>query len=178
MAKHLYLDDSYYFITRPTVGREKYFDSDIKKEIILNRLNSAQKKFDFLLHAFAILSSHYHYLIFLKQGRQLPLVEKFIAGGSSYELNKQEGIGRRVWDDYWEEIITDQVGVEKVLGYILGNPLKHQEVNNFRELEKYPFASYQKAIESYGKTEIENLILSVQGLELETRTDFENLLRN
>ena len=173
---HLYLDGSYYFVTRPTFNKEKYFKEDEKKKIVLNRLILAQKKFDFSLHGFAIISNHYHYLVLLKQWKTLSLIEGFIAGGSSYELNKLNGIKRRVWDNYWAEIIQDDKGLRKVLGYILGNPLKHGEVENFTQLQKYPFASYQQAIDSYGKQEIDDLILAVKGLDLENRTDFKKLI--
>ena len=142
----------------------------------MDRLILAQKKFDFSLHGFAIVSNHYHYLVLLNQGKILFLIEGFIAGGSSYELNKLNGIKRRVWDNYWAEIIQDDKGLRKVLGYILGNPLKHGEVENFTQLQKYPFASYQQAIDSYGKQEIDDLILAVKGLDLENRTDFKKLI--
>jgi len=176
MMARLYLDNSYYFVTRSTFTKERYFNSNERKKIILDRFILAQKKFDFSLYAFSIISNHYHYLTYLKQGKDLSLIEKFIAGGSSYELNKFDRVERRVWDNYWAQIIENEKGLRKVLGYILGNPLKHGEVKDFKELQIYQFSNYKKAIGQYGKLEIDDLIVSVEALNLETRSNFEKLI--
>ena len=174
--KHLYFDDCYYFVTRSTRNREKLFNSDGKKKIILNRLITAQKKFNFSLNAFSIISNHYHYLIFLSRGNILPKIEQFIAGGSSYELNAFNNIKRSIWDEYWEKVV-DEEKLEKVLGYILGNLLKHGEAKDFTELQRNPFSSYSQAVTKHGKEMAEDLILSTEGLDLENRIDFEKLLK-
>jgi len=175
--KHWYFDNCYYFITRPTINKEKLFNSDEKKRIILNRLTSAQKKFSFSLHAFSIISNHYHYLIFLSKGDVLPKLEQFIAGGSSHELNTLNNIKRSIWDEYWEKVV-DEEKLDKVLGYILGNLLKHGEAKDFNELKNSPFTSYKQAVAQYGEETIQDLILSVNALDLENRTNFEKLFKS
>ena len=175
--RHLYFDSCYYFVTRSTHNQEKFFDNDDKKRIILNRLISVQKKFNFSLYAFSIISSHYHYLIFLENGKLLPKIEQFIAGGSSRELNVLNNISRSIWDEYWETVV-DEENLEKVLGYILGNLLKHGEVKDFKELKNCPFVSYSQAVAQYGEEMIQDLILSVDALDLENRTNFEKLFKS
>ena len=175
--KHLYFDNCYYFVTRSTFSREKLFNSDNEKRIILNRLISSQKKFNFSLNAFSILANHYHYLIFLPQGNILPKLEQFIAGGSAYELNHLANVSRRVWSEYWEKVVNEE-NLEKILGYILGNLLKHKEISDFNELQVSPFSSYRQAIIRYGKEAVEDLVLSTEGLDLENKTDFEKLFKS
>jgi len=174
---HLYFDNCYYFVTRSTHSHEKLFDSDDKKKIILNRLIAAQKKFNFSLKAFSIISNHYHYLIFLPKGNVLPKLEQFIAGGSSRELNVLNNVKRSIWDEYWEKVV-DEKKMEKILGYILGNLLKHGEAKDFNELKNSPFTSYKQAVAQYGERMVQDLILSVNALDLENRTNFEKLFKS
>ncbi|MFA6215165.1 MAG: transposase [Patescibacteria group bacterium] len=173
---HLYFDDCYYFVTRSTNNHEKLFDTADKKKIILNRLMAAQKKFNFSLHAFSIISNHYHYLIYLPKGEVLPKLEQFIAGGSSHELNVLNNIKRSVWGEYWEKVV-DEEKLKKVLGYILGNLLKHGEAKNFDELNSSPFTSCKQGAAQYGEQTIQDLILSVNALNLEDRTNFDKLFK-
>jgi REP element-mobilizing transposase RayT len=173
---HLYFDNCYYFVTRSTRNHDKLFNSDDRKKIILNRLITAQKKFDFSLKAFSIISNHYHYLIYLPKGDILPKLEQFIAGGSSHELNALNNIQRSVWDEYWEKVVDEQ-NLEKVFGYILGNLLKHGEAKDFNELRNSPFTSYKQAVAQYGEQTIQDLILSVNALDLENRVNFEKLFK-
>jgi len=155
------------------MGGINFFDSDDKKKIILNRLLQAQEKFGFLLFAYSIISNHYHYLIQLQKNTSLGEVEKIIAGGSSYDLNKELRIKQRVWDNYCERIVEENFSMEKVWGYILGNLLKHNEAKNFDDLSNSLFCSYKQAVKNYGKEVIDDLILSVGALELESKNNYE-----
>jgi len=115
--------------------------------------------------------------MFLEDGKLLPKIEQFVAGGSSHELNLLDNAKRTVWDDYWEKIVDDK-DLEKLLGYILGNPLKHGEVKNFKELKENPFTNYKQAVAQYGEEMVQDLILSVDALDLENRTDYEKLFKS
>jgi len=107
----------------------------------------------------------------------LPKLEQFIAGGSSHELNALDNIKRSIWEEYWEKVV-DEKRLEKILGYILGNLLKHGEVRDFNELRSSPFTSYKQAIARYGEQMIQDLILSVNALDLENKINFEKLFKS
>jgi hypothetical protein len=86
-------------------------------------------------------------------------------------------IKRSIWDEYWEKVVDEEKS-EKIPGYILGNLLKHGEAKDFNELRDSPFTSYKQAIVQYGEQMIQDLILSVNALDLENRTDFEKLFKS
>jgi len=49
----------------------------------------------------------------------------------------------------------------KVIGYIIGNLLKHKEVSTFQELKENPFTSYHEIVKRYGEKFTKELIYNV-----------------
>ena len=49
----------------------------------------------------------------------------------------------------------------KITGYIIGNLLKHKEINNFEDLKNNPFSSYRYTAEKYGDETARQLVYGV-----------------
>ena len=76
------------------------------------------------------MSNHYHLLIGFGHKEE---VKKFITNfhnSSSRLLNEQQRVeGRKVWWNYWDRIIRDEMDFYKHLNYIHHNPVKHNLAN-------------------------------------------------
>lgn len=172
------LNDSYYFITNHTFLHKPYFNNNLKKDILIRQLFRIQKEFNIPFYAFSITGSHYHIIIYLKFWNQLEKIMQLIHGRSSYELNKIEKIGRSIWGKYWSIIIEDRRSFVNILGYIIGNPLKHKIVNNFDELEQYRYCSFKKSKNELGIDICKDMIYKVIDLDFEDEIDFKNWEKN
>jgi putative transposase len=61
-------------------------------------------------------------------------------------VNRIDGIaGRKVWYNYWDSCIQNEVSYLARLRYVMMNPVKHGLVQN---AEEYPFSSYKYFMES------------------------------
>jgi len=170
-----YFNDTTYFITCRTLDGEKIFNTDLAKKFILQQIIQATKKFDLKLFAFVILSNHYHLLFYLDRGQTLKKIVQQINGASSHLINKHNHIYRHIWEKYWQRFVWNEKIFMKVLGYVIGNPLKHQLVKDFNELEKYKFCSFAYTVKKEGREFAEDLILSVNALNLEEVLNFDKL---
>lgn len=161
IMSRFFIDDVYYFITVPTADHFPFFDTPDKKKIILDKINISRNRFDIQKLDFGILNDHCHYLVRFLNGETIPRFLQFINGGSSYELNKRIDNKNPVWGEYFVYVPKDEIVLQKVRGYVIGNPLKHNEVGSLKELEIYPFSSYQSNCKGVGRIQAEALVQSV-----------------
>jgi len=149
---HIYFDDTIYFITSRTVNKEKFFATNAQKNILYSCLKAGLQKFKIPIYAFAILDNHYHLMIRLSKAGDLPLFIKHLNGRSSFELNKLENKpGRKIWYQYFDRCIRDQVDFWRHFNYIHNNPVKHGQCRNLAEAESYPFSSAGKWVKIKGE---------------------------
>ncbi len=167
------LNNSYYFLTTPTFNHEKYFNTNKKKNIILKQLNNIKNKFKISIYAYSIAYDHYHLLFYLEDKNRLKDIIRVINGGSSFVLNKIDGINRRIWDNYWTKIILEERMFYNVWGYIIGNLLKYKEVQDFSELNKSPYSSFSQAVREHGLEFTVEIVKNVIKLDLEDSSKFK-----
>jgi hypothetical protein len=160
MARKFY-DNVYYFITVPTVQCFPFFDTVKKKSLILARLEKSKDLFQLEDIDFSIMSTHYHFVSYFRDGRIIPRVLQMVNGGSAYDLNRITDNKKPVWDEYFIYLIDKEALLAKVRGYIVGNPVKHNEVTTLEELEKYPFSSFSTLIKRIEKEQVLSWIQSV-----------------
>ncbi len=58
-------------------------------------------------------------------------------------------------------IVDNPESLQKVVGYIAGNLIKHGEIKNFEELKKCPFSSYRQLVEQYDDDIAEDMVRSI-----------------
>jgi len=149
---HIFFDNTIYFITARTIDRNHYFDTDRKKKIFCSCLKAGVKKFEISLYAWVLLSNHYHLLFKINKGADLSGFLNFINGRSSFELNKLENqSGRKIWYQYFDRCIRDQLDFFRHFNYIHNNPVKHSQCRNLTEAESYPFSSAGKWVKIKGE---------------------------
>jgi len=168
---YVYFSKKDYFVTLKTTGGLLFFDTDVKKQLVKNRILEASKKQHIRIAAYAVLSNHYHLLLRGESWDAVPKFLQLVNGGSAYLLNKMEGLeGRGVWDKRFAKPINTEVGLYNVTGYILGNPLKHGMVKDLVGLYNYEFCNYSDVVKERGLEYVDNMIHQtiVMNLDLET----------
>ena len=138
--KHIYLDDTMYFVTASVYQKKPYLSKDKYKSFLLNKMIEFFAKFAYKWFAYVILNNHYHTLFKTRSGKDLGKVFGRVHGSTSYHLNKSnETPGRRVWQSYWDRCIRNKKDFYRHFNYIHQNPVKHKYVDRF---EDYRFSSY------------------------------------
>jgi putative transposase len=166
---HLYLDDQIYFVTCSTLDRENHFDTDNKKEIIKKRFTTGAVRFKVKIHAWVILSNHYHLLFRFREEQQLGQFVGFINGGSSFELNWLEDTkGRQIWWNYWDNCIRDEQTFYRRFNYIHHNPVKHSYVKICGD---YEFSSYNYYLRKLGREHMDSILAQYPIIDLTDRND-------
>lgn len=154
---HLYLNNQIYFITARTVNQELFFHAHHKKLLLQRVIQEAKTKLKISFYAWAILANHYHLLFKLPQGKDLPNFVHTINGKSAFLLNKLDKIQqRKIWFNYWDHCIRNEVDFWKHFNYIHHQPVKHNLYKNQNEAFEYPFSSAQQWIEKKGMEWLES----------------------
>ncbi len=148
---HIYQDRSLYFIAAKTIKGERYFNSDDKKNILLEVLKKALDKLDIPLYAWVILDNHYHLLFELSKGKDLWKFIKNINDNSSRILNEFDGQkGRSVWYQYWDYCVRNKEDFFLHFNYIHHNPIKHKYAGSQDDVLDYKFCSYRQWVKKKG----------------------------
>jgi len=145
---HLFLDNTYYFITSRTVDKIHFFDTYEKKNILVKIINKNLDRFQYFCYAWVILDNHYHLLILVNESKILSKFLKSIHGESAILLNKLDSqSSRKIWWNYWDRCIRNEKDFWKHFNYIHHNPIKHRYT---QKMEDYRFSSYNHYLKKYG----------------------------
>jgi REP element-mobilizing transposase RayT len=156
-----FYQDVPYFITVPAIQHQNFFNTNEKKDILLESILIAQQKFNLKNLDFCLLKNHYHFASFFPDNRIIPQVVKQISGRSGKLLNKYENIkNRKIWDDYFIYYLDREDVYYKVRGYIIGNAYKHQEVTLLEDLKDYKYSTFNLVAKEIGIKEAEEMVLS------------------
>jgi REP element-mobilizing transposase RayT len=172
-------NNTYYFITVPTVQRKRVFDTSEKKIIILKRIREGIKKFSLRKIDYGILANHYHIIGYFQHGNIIPRFLQHVNGGAAYYLHKQWGTSNSsvpIWDEYNIYCVQDELSLAKIRGYVVGNPLKHGDVSTFTELSQSPFSSYAQLSTRFDPETVQEWVRSV--ITMEEKDFINSLLKN
>ncbi|MFA6392252.1 MAG: transposase [Patescibacteria group bacterium] len=154
-SRHIYLDDAIYFVTARTRGRRKFFEQDKSKLLLAQIIKECVDQMHCKLFGWVVLSNHYHILVKIEHGNDLPKLMKLINGRSSRRLKKSLVCGLisphtdwRVWRDYWEKVVRTDKEYFTYLNYIHHNPVKHGLANSMAD---YQYSSYQNYLQKFGQ---------------------------
>lgn len=146
---HIFLDETWYFISAATYNKSPIFNSPTNKLILKNQMVNFSKEFGFPIVAWVILDNHYHTLLKINEGELLKSFIQKLHGRTSYEINKSENKrGRRIWHNYWDTCIESESNYWMRFNYTHHNPVKHSYVN---ERGDWDYSSYQYYLKKYGE---------------------------
>ncbi len=128
---HLMLDNSFYFLTAATYNRIRYFNTDTKKNLLEEQVNTIFDKYNWQIQDYVILENHYHVLVKSNIGVDMSAIFRDIHRETSNYL-KRNGVrkGIKIWWNYWDTVIRNQGEHDFYTYYIWFNPVKHGYVGN------------------------------------------------
>ena len=162
-----FLNEVYYFVTVPTFDHEPFFLAEDAKYYLLNKLKTTFQENGITEYDYSIMNNHYHFIAYFKSGDLIPRLLKTINGSSAAFVNKYLSRSGRVWDDYHIYIASTEQIYERIRGYVIGNPLKHGEVESLGALENHPFSSFKQVVKKNGREYAEELVNSVINIDEE-----------
>ena len=113
-----------YHVTARVNRGEKIFLAQEDRELFMDILKKAKKKFDFSLKNFCIMGNHIHLLI--KPGRResLSKIMQWLLSVFARLWNKKHNLSGHVWGDrFFSRVITGIFDFVKVFLYIDYNPV-------------------------------------------------------
>jgi putative transposase len=146
---HIYLDNTWYFITGAIYQKHHLLQPNGHKELVRDRLKALIVEFNLRLAAWVILDNHYHLLIQSHAGAVLSRFFGRLHGRTSFDLNKLDEVrGRHLWHNYWDTCIRSETDYWTRFNYAHHNPVKHGYV---AQVEDWPFSSYHYYLKTKGK---------------------------
>ncbi len=146
---HIYVDDTFYFVTAATYQHQNRLASQACKQYFVTELINLAAAYHLDLKAWVVLNNHYHILFRLSGGNKLAkFFKRFHAKTATY-FNQIDNVpGRRVWWNYWDRCIRNDRDFWQHFNYIHYNPIKHKYVN---QLSEWPHSSLFHYLENQGR---------------------------
>ncbi len=155
-----FLDEVYYFVTVPTVDHRPFFNDIKHRQLLLEKMCQTFDRFGLNDRDYAIMDNHYHFLAYFQNGSVIPQVLKFINGPTGKAVRDADIVSGPVWGEYHVYVASTEQIYERIRGYVIGNPLKHGEVQNLEELARYTFSTFREVVTRYSQEYAEELVNS------------------
>ncbi|MBN2050428.1 MAG: transposase [Spirochaetales bacterium] len=137
---------SYHVFSRAVRG-EKIFDLPGVKEMFLIVIRRAKKKFNFELHNFCIMGSHYHFIIKPLGDEDISKIKQWIKSVFARKFNKTFGYFGHVFAERFQSVIIHNFKQYLyTFIYVTMNPVKACIVDNPTEYNYNGIAFLQKGI--------------------------------
>lgn len=145
-----------YFLTGRIFDQNPLLKSEDRKNEFLDLLVEFCIEYDLELFAWVVNDDHYHASVFSDHTFDLSRFMNRLHSVTATRFNKTDSTpGRRVWYQYWDHRIRDEVDSWKHFNYNHWNPIKHGYVKDMIELAEYPFSSYLLWFELLGQEAVE-----------------------
>jgi putative transposase len=139
---HYFLPESIYMVTACTYQKRPFLWGDRRKWFFLETLFELLQDLGWNPDAWAVHDNHYHLIVRSneKEYRITRLVRPLHSITAKF-VNKIDGAsGRRIWQNYWDTLISFERSYLARMKYVLFNPVKHGLVEH---PEEYAFSSYR-----------------------------------
>lgn len=114
----------YHVIARANRG-EFIFEQDETKELFLEVLKEAKKRYSFRVKNFCIMGNHVHLLIWPKADENLSKIMQWILSVFAIRFNHLFKLKGHVWYDRFRSVLIDSLRqFVKAFEYISNNPVK------------------------------------------------------
>ncbi|HEY6466999.1 MAG TPA: transposase [Candidatus Acidoferrales bacterium] len=138
-----------YFVTSRTWEGRLIFKTAPPCEIFVESLLRYRDKDHYRLHAFVLMTDHFHILVTPGDATTLERAVQFIKGGSAHEITQRLAVRFPVWQrGFSDHRIRDQQDYDKHLYYLLQNPVKRNLSASAREF-KWSSASELHRMDAY-----------------------------
>lgn len=131
---HRIMQPGTYMITCGTYRKDHLLARPHRLDFFLNILLDCAREFEWELHAWAILSNHYHFVGSSREPTTLKAMISKCHTLSAREYNREDQTpGRKVWFQYFDSLITFPKSYYARLNYVHYNPVHHGVTNRATE---------------------------------------------
>jgi len=167
MQRYKFCDQCVYFITYRVKDSLPLLQDSACKEILLKRINDQIEVFADDQHfAFSILDTHWHMLALVKEKEKFSRALQMVLGGSARYINLHLKRSGELWPRHFVRPVFTEDSVSRVMGYVLGNPIRHGKVSNFDELYQYKFSNFHEFCDRVGKDAMCETVMQVLKLKV------------
>ena len=129
-----------YHVTSRGNNRNLIFIDDVDRQTFLDIVDSVNRKYNFLCHAYCLMDNHYHLLIETPDGN-LAKGMRQINGVYSQGFNRRhKSVGHLLQGRYKSILIQRDSHLLEVCRYVVLNPVRAREVHR---PEEYKWSSYR-----------------------------------
>ena len=129
--KRVIIEGFTYHVTSRTNNKIIAFEDEFNQKVMLDILEAAKKKYNFLLHNFCIMPTHFHLLITPADGTNLSKIMHRIKVHSSKCWNYFNNSSGHLWGErFFSRPINGELDYFTVNEYIEQNPVKAGFVKN------------------------------------------------
>ncbi len=137
---HMLQSSGIYMVTCGTYLKAHHFQSQIRLQLLHDTLLAMAKDSDWVLHAWAVFSNHYHFIAESpKDPKNLSQWLAKLHQMTALKVNELDNAtGRKVWHQFWDSHITIHTSYLARLHYVHQNAVRHGVV---LEASLYPWCS-------------------------------------
>ena len=118
------LDGAEYHVTARINRGETIFLTRENRELFMDTLKRAKKKYHFTIKNFCIMGNHIHLLIKPEHGESLSRIMQWLLGVFAQSWNKKNKLTGHLWGErFFSRIIRGILDFLKVFSYIDNNPV-------------------------------------------------------
>jgi len=139
-----------YFITARTLDKVAHFKSPARLGFARDRLLSLAAHYGWQLEAWAVLSTHYHFVGHSpeadRSGTSLPKFLRHLHSDITRLVNREDNApGRTIWHNYRETYLNLEHGYLARLSYTHNNPVHHTLVVHAKDYEWCSAGAFEQA---------------------------------
>ena len=133
--------------------REKIFKDDLDRNRFLATLAQACEKTGWQVHAYCLMSNHFHLVVETPQPNLVPGMKWFL-GTYTARFNRRHREFGHLFSGRYKSLIVDGSGngyLKTVCDYVHLNPVRARLIRPDRPLESYAWSSYSQYLKAPGK---------------------------
>jgi putative transposase len=152
---HLALDHTLYLLTAACYEHRPHMHTPERRQAVLDMLFEYFIHQGMEIHAWTVLTNHYHLLVDVAEYKLLGEIFRRVHGRTAYDWNLADGTqGRKVWYRYSDRAIRSEGHYYTTLNYIHYNPIKHKLVDSPYD---WPPSSVHWYLENKGRAWLRDL---------------------
>jgi len=137
-------EDAFYHVTSRGNARNRIFLDDFDREMFLDIVRAAYKRFGFIIHAFVLMDNHYHFLLQTPQPN-LSASMHDINGIYTQSFNRRHKRVGHVFQGRYKPIVVDRDEYYlELIRYVHLNPLRARMV---KRLDQFKYSSHMAVID-------------------------------
>lgn len=127
------IKDALYHVTARANRQEMILDSGHVKDLFLETVRRAKKKYDFRIENFCVMGNHIHLMIRPGKEQNLSAIMQWILSVFAMAYNKRKGLTGHVWGSrFFSRIVNGLREFLAIFSYIDSNPVEANQVSDKR----------------------------------------------